>query len=144
MLVYDNGFRHAYIERSLIRRYPFEPSGFFSMIVSLFHGSTGSNPHVKEIVFISQNLLQPSIITSGLWLIQEKMKSMFRKPLQPCFFKGAYLFHRSSCNDICSRSTVLNAQQHLQRSHSFMVNQHSEITFSFSTVLIYSAESKGY
>ena len=41
-------------------------SSIFSMIVSLFHGSTGRNPHVKESVFISQHFLQPSIIISGL------------------------------------------------------------------------------
>ena len=41
------------------------------------------------------------------------------------------------------KSTVLNAQKHLQRSHSFMVNQHSEITFIFSKKLKHSAESKG-
>ena len=47
----------------------FQPS-IFSMIVSLFHGSTWRTPHVKENVFISQHFLQPSIVTSGLWLIQ--------------------------------------------------------------------------
>ena len=31
---------------------------------------------VNETVFILQHLLQPSIITSGLWLIWEKLKSM--------------------------------------------------------------------
>ena len=42
------------------------------MLVSLFHGSIWSNPHVKETVFISQNFLQLSIIINGLQLIQEK------------------------------------------------------------------------
>ena len=32
---------------------------------------------------------------------------------------------------VCLKSTVLNAQKHLQISYSFMVNQHSEITFIF-------------
>ena len=41
------------------------------MIVSLFHGSTWINPHVKEIVFISQYFLQLSIMINGLRLIQE-------------------------------------------------------------------------
>ena len=41
------------------------------------------------------------------------------------------------------KSTVLNAQKHLQRSHSFMVNQHSEITFTFSKILKHSAVSEG-
>ena len=44
------------------------------MIVSLFHGSTWSNPHVKEIVFISQYFLQPSIIINGQRLIREKVE----------------------------------------------------------------------
>ena len=29
---------------------------------------------IKDTVFISQHLLQSSIITSGLWLIQENLK----------------------------------------------------------------------
>ena len=64
----------------------------FSVIVSLFHGSTWRNPKIKETVFVSQHFLQPSIIISGLWLIQEKVEEW------PCSFKGAYLFHRTSCN----------------------------------------------
>ena len=44
------------------------------MIVSLFHGGTWSNPDVKEIVFISQYFLQPSIIINGLRLIREKVE----------------------------------------------------------------------
>ena len=54
-------------------RHHFQPS-IFSMIVSLFHGSTWSNPHVKETVFISQYFLQPSIIINGLRLIREKVE----------------------------------------------------------------------
>ena len=41
------------------------------------------------------------------------------------------------------KNTALNAQKHLQRSHSFMVNQHSEITFTFSRILKHNAVSKG-
>ena len=36
------------------------------MIVSIFHGSAWSDPYVKGTVFILQDLLQPSIMTSGL------------------------------------------------------------------------------
>ena len=39
-------------------------------------------------------------------------------------------------------STAFNAQKHLQRSHSFMVYQHSGITFTFSKILKQSAVSK--
>ena len=64
-----------YWKKFVIWRHHFQPSIFF-MIVSLFHGSTWSDPHVNETVFILRHLLQPSIITSGLWLIWEKLKSM--------------------------------------------------------------------
>ena len=40
------------------------------------------------------------------------------------------------------KKTVLNAQKHLQRSHYFMINQHSEITFTFLKILKHSAVSK--
>ena len=41
-----------------------------------------------------------------------------------CCFKVAYLFHRTSCSNFFFflKSTVLNAQKHLQRSDSFIVN----------------------
>ena len=45
--------------------------------------------------------------------------------------------------ELVAISTAFNAQKHLQRSHSFMVNQHSEITFTFSKILKHSAVSKG-
>ena len=38
---------------------------------------------------------------------------------------------------------LLNAQKHLQKFHSFMVNQHSKINFIFSKILKNSAGSKG-
>ena len=74
-------------------------------------------------------LFQPSMIKIGLWLIREKSKSMFiwGKQLWSCAFKGAYWFHRTSCINFCLKSIVLNPQKHLQRSHFFMVNQHSQI-----------------
>ena len=69
-------------KKSVIWWHHFQPS-ICSMIWSLFHGSTWSDPYVKDTVFISQHLLQQSIITSGLWLIREKLKGMFfwGKPL---------------------------------------------------------------
>ena len=48
------------------------PAIYFSIIRSLFHGSTWSDPYDKDTLFISQHLLQQSIITSSLWLIREK------------------------------------------------------------------------
>ena len=98
-------------------------SSIFSTIV-FFYGSAFEQSTRQKTwkVFISQNLLQPSIITIDLWLNREKLKSIFiwRKA-------GVYLLHRTSCNKFC-----LNAQKYMQRSRSFMVNQHSEITFIFS------------
>ena len=41
---------------------------------------------------------------------------------KPCSFKVAYLFHRTSCSNFFLKSTVLNAQKHLQRFYSFIVN----------------------
>ena len=75
----------------------------FYLRVSFFHRSAWSDPYVKDAVFITQYLLQPSIITSGLWLIREKLKSMFisGKQLWPCSFKGINLFHRSTCDNFC-------------------------------------------
>ena len=72
---------YVYWKKSVMWHH-FQPT-ILSMIVSLFHGCTWSNPHVKETVYISQHLLQPSIITSSLWLTREKLKSMFiwGKPL---------------------------------------------------------------
>ena len=73
---------YIYWKKSVTWRHHFRQS-VFSMIVSLFYASTWSDPHVKDFVFISQYLLQPSIITSSLWLIRENLKGMFieRKPL---------------------------------------------------------------
>ena len=62
-----------YWKMFVIWRHHLQPS-IFSMIVSLFYGSTWSNPHVKETVFISQYFLQPSIIINGLRLIREKVE----------------------------------------------------------------------
>ena len=62
-----------YWKKVCYRRYHLQPS-IFSMIVSLFHGITWSNPHVKETVFISQYFLQASIIVNGLRLTRENVE----------------------------------------------------------------------
>ena len=130
-----------YWNKSFRWQHHFLPS-IFSMIVSFFHMNAWGNPYVRITLFISQHLLQPSIIISGLWLIREKLKSMFisAKTLLSCSFKGTYLFHRTSCNNFCLWSTVLNAEKHLQRSHSFMMNvliwqfHNSDCKYSLSIV----------
>ena len=62
-----------YWKKSVIWRYQLQPSIFY-MEVLLCHGSTWSDPCVKDTVFISQHFLQSSIITTGVWLIQKKLK----------------------------------------------------------------------
>ena len=64
---------------------------------------------------------------------EKKLKGTFiwGKSLNPCSFKDAYLFHRTSSNNFCLKSPLLNGQKHIQRSHSFMMNEHSETTFIF-------------
>ena len=44
------------------------------MIVSLFPRITWIDSYVNDTVFISQHLLQPSIITSGLWLFEKNLR----------------------------------------------------------------------
>ena len=77
-------------------------------------GALGAIHYVKGTVFILQHLLQPSIIVRSLWLIRENLMSTVfirGKQLQPCSFKGAYLFHRICCSNFC-----------LQPPHSFILN----------------------
>ena len=96
-----------YCKKPVIWRHQLQPFIFF-MVLPLFHGSTWI--YVKGPVFTSQDFMQSSIITSGLWLIQENLKGMFiwGKPLQPCSFKCAYSFQKTTCSNICLRSTLLN------------------------------------
>ena len=91
-------------------RHHFQPA-IFSMIVSLFHRSTWRNPYVKETVFISQHFLQPSIIISGLWLIQEKVGEYvyFRKTIV-----ALPIYSTELVKIFFLKSTAFNAQKHLQ------------------------------
>ena len=114
---------YIYWKKSVIWRHHFLPY-IFSKIMSFFYGSVWSDPYIKNTMFISQHLLQPSITTSCMWLIREKLKSMFisGKPLWPCSFKDTYLFHRTSCNNFCLKSTVLNALTEIPFFHGECVN----------------------
>ena len=70
--------------------------------------------YFKGTAFISQRLRQPSIKVSSLLLIWENLKStvfIWGKQLHPGSFKGAYLFHKISCSNLC-----------LQSPHSFIMN----------------------
>ena len=63
------------------------------------------------------------VITSGLWLIRESFNVLiWGKPLQPRYFKGTYLLRRTSCSNICLKSTVLNARKYLQPPDSLLAN----------------------
>ena len=107
-LWYFFSFRHAYIEKSPLYDNIISCHPFFLWYCRFFTRELEAI-HMSRRLFISQHLLQPTIITSGL--IREKSKSMFisGKPLRPCFFKGTYLFHRTNCNNFCLKSTVSNA-----------------------------------
>ena len=77
------------------------------------------------------------VVASGLWLIKEHLNDMpymfiWGKLLQPCSFKGACLFHRTSCTNICLKTTVLNALKYLQPPHSLLVNV---LICNFATVI---------
>ena len=84
--------------------------------------------HFKRSIYqehcVYFHLLQPSIITSDLWLIRQSLKSIiiWEKILRSCSFTGVYLLQRTSCSNFCLKSTVLNVWKHLQLSHFFMVN----------------------
>ena len=54
----------------------------------IFHRSAWGDLYIKDTVFISQHLVQPSIKTSGLWLIREKLKECvyFRKTIVALLF----------------------------------------------------------
>ena len=85
----------------------------------LFHGSIWRDPlceghsvYFYFTAFISKHLFQPSIITSGQRLIQGNLKGtvfISGKPLQPCCFRCACLFYRSSCGNVSWKSSMLNA-----------------------------------
>ena len=96
--------------------------------LSLFH-STWSDPLCQgHCVYFTKT----SVTASGLWLIRENLKGTVfvrGKPLYSCSFKGAYLFYRTSCKNVC-----------LHPSHSFMVNaliwqiHNSNCSYSLSIV----------
>ena len=121
----------------------YQPS-IFSMMVSLFHGSTWRNPHVKETAYFTTLF---ATIYYNAWSLFDS-----RKIWRVCLFQENHcgptllkvpIYSTELVAITFLKGSVLNAQKHLQRSHSFMVNQHSEITFTFSKILNPSAVSKG-
>ena len=57
-----------------------------------FKGALEAIHYVKGTVFISQHVLQGSIIVSSLWLIRGNLKGAEESNCSPAL-KGAYLFH---------------------------------------------------
>ena len=110
--------------------------------IYFFCGSTWNDPYVEDtVVYFTILAATIHIIASGLWLIREKLNDMFiwGKPLKTCSFKGVYLFHRSSCSNICLSSAVLNARKYLKPPHCLLVNVlicnfNSNCSYSLSVV----------
>ena len=100
-----------------------------------------SGEHLKlsicqgNCVYFTTRVATIHIITSGLWLIREKLNNMFiwRKLLLPCSFKGAYIFPRTSCTNICLKSAVLNARKYFQSPHCLLVDV---VIFNFTTLIL--------
>ena len=99
-------------------------------IYFLYNSVIISREHLKRsickgrYVYFTTLVANIHIITSGLWLIRGKLNNMFiwGKPFQSCPFKGAYLFHWTSCSNICFKSAVLNVRKYLQPPHCLLVD----------------------
>ena len=93
------------------------------------------------ILFATVHYNKRSVVDSRkswrIYLFQENHcdLALLKVPIYPTELVAIYFFFL--------KSTAFNAQKHLQRSHSFMVNQHSKFTITFSKILKHSALSKG-
>ena len=102
------------------------------MTVSLFHGSTWRNARVNKTVYFTTLF---ATIHYYKWSVIDS-----RKRWRICLFQEnhcgpAPLNVPIYSTELVAISIAFNAQKHLQMSHSFMVNQHNEITFTFSKIL---------
>ena len=88
----------------------------------------------EHCVYFTTLVATIDIITTGLWLIREKLNDIFiwGKPLYPHSFKASYLFHWISCSNNCLKSTLLNAQKYLQLPHCLLVNV---LIYNFTTII---------
>ena len=73
---------------------------------------------------------------------EKKLTSTFiwGKSLYPCSFKGAYLFHRTSSNIFCLKSTLLNGQKHYRDPILSWWTSMAKLPSSFSKILKHNAE----
>ena len=110
----------------VIWQHQLQPS-IFSMVLSLFHGSTvaikgvSQGPHILFHNTYCSHQLQQALCDwfKKIW----RVLCLFEESnCSPAFLKGVYLFHRTSCSNFRFKCIVLNTQKHLQRPHSFMVN----------------------
>ena len=103
-----------------------------SIIISREH----LNPSIyqRHCVYFTTLVATIHIITSNLRLIWEKLNAMFiwGKPLQPCPFKGAYSFYRTSCSNICLKSAAVNSRKHLHPPDCLLANV---LIYNFTTVI---------
>ena len=76
-------------------------------LLDLFHRSNWSDPYVKDIVSISEHLLQPSILLQAVCGWFEWYVYLRKAIVALLFYWGVYLFHRTTCSDICLKSSVL-------------------------------------
>ena len=105
---------------------------YYSVIIS--QGHLKQSICQGHCVYLITSVATIHIITNGLWLIREKLNDMFigRKQLYPYSFKAYYLFHRTSCSNICLKRVMLNARKYLQPPHGLLVDM---LIRNFTTVV---------
>ena len=124
ILWYLFDFRHVCIERqSVTWQHQLQPSIFFYGTIII------SRQHLSWTKYISKAMCFFTTLTVAIHyrsiVDSKKFEGYFfiwGNQLQPCFFKGAFLFHRTTYSNVYWKSVLFNARKHLQSSHSFMVN----------------------
>ena len=93
-----NELYFSYYEREIAATYSFKFTVFLQK--RKYSKRSICQGHCVYFTTLVATIHYSSIITSGLRLIRKKIKCMliWGKPLQPCSFKGTYLFNRASCN----------------------------------------------
>ena len=115
-------------------------SSIFSLVVSSFHWSNWSNPYVKDTVFIYLYCVYIFIYLYILYYNKQSMADSrkvewyvyLRKAIITLSFKGVKLFYRTSCSNICLKSTVLNARKYFYPPNSMLENV---LICNFTTVI---------
>ena len=94
-----NELYFSYYEREIAATYSFKFTVFLQK--RKYSKRSICQGHCVYFTTLVATIHYSSIVSSGLRLIRKKIKCMFiwGKPLQPCSFKGTYLFNRASCNN---------------------------------------------